>query len=75
MPLDPVPRITLHVQGDGDTGSVGLGDGDDGVIVVPRQYAGQVAAYAHEILDRDKQGRRDLYQKLGRPLDKTVEPD
>jgi 4-hydroxy-4-methyl-2-oxoglutarate aldolase len=53
-------------------GDVIVGDGD-GVIVVTRQYAKQVAAYAREILNKDKKGRRDLYQKLGRPLDKTVE--
>jgi 4-hydroxy-4-methyl-2-oxoglutarate aldolase len=53
-------------------GDVIVGDGD-GVIVVPRQYAKQVATYAREILNKDKKGRRDLYQKLGRPMDKTVE--
>lgn len=53
-------------------GDVVVGDGD-GVVVVPRKVAVQVAEYAHKILDGDKAGRRNLYQKLGIPFDKTVE--
>lgn len=53
-------------------GDVIIADGD-GVIVVPREYAKPVADFAHEILSKDKKGRKDLYQKLGMPLDKTVE--
>ena len=52
-------------------GDVVIGDGD-GVIVVPRAVADQVAKYASEILTNDKAGRKDLYESLGRPLDKTV---
>jgi 4-hydroxy-4-methyl-2-oxoglutarate aldolase len=52
-------------------GDVVVGDGD-GVIVVPRAVAEQVAKYANEILTKDKAGRRGLYESLGRPLDKTV---
>ena len=44
----------------------------DGVIVVPRYVAEQVAKYAREILVKDKAGRKDLYKSLDRPLDKTV---
>ena len=52
-------------------GDVVVGDGD-GVIVVPRSVAEQVAKYANEILKNDKAGRKGLYESLGRPLDKTV---
>lgn len=52
-------------------GDVIVGDGD-GVIVVPRAHALKVAAYAHKILVGDKNARRDLYQQLGLPADKSV---
>lgn len=52
-------------------GDVVVADGD-GVIVVPRAVAKQVAIYAREILVDDKAGRKDLYESLDRPLDKTV---
>ncbi|MBA7546820.1 hypothetical protein ES705_39219 [subsurface metagenome] len=52
-------------------GDVVIGDGD-GVVVVPRAVAEQVAKYANEILTKDKAGRKALYESLGRPLDKTV---
>ena len=53
-------------------GDVVVADGD-GVIVVPRKVAKEVALYASQILEKDKAGRRNLYESLGRPLDKTVE--
>jgi len=52
-------------------GDVIVADGD-GVLVVPRDVALQVAEFAHKIIDADKAGRRDLYQKLGRAEDASV---
>ena len=52
-------------------GDVVVADGD-GVIVVPRNVAKQVAEYANEVLEKDKAGRRNLYKSLGMPMDKTV---
>ena len=55
-------------------GDVIVADGD-GVIVVPRERAVEVALAAHEVLSGDKEGRRRLYQELGIPLDFTVEEE
>lgn len=52
-------------------GDVVVADGD-GVVVVPRAVAVDVAKYAKNILTGDKAGRKSLYESLGRPLDKTV---
>jgi len=52
-------------------GDVVVGDGD-GVVVVPRAVAEQVAKHASGILTKDKSARKGLYESLGRPLDKTV---
>jgi 4-hydroxy-4-methyl-2-oxoglutarate aldolase len=53
-------------------GDVVVADGD-GVIVVPRAQALQVAQYAQAILEADKAGRRRLYESLGMPKDKSVQ--
>jgi 4-hydroxy-4-methyl-2-oxoglutarate aldolase len=52
-------------------GDMVVADGD-GVIVVPRQKAAEVAQYARRELEGDKAGRRKLYEALGRELDDTV---
>jgi regulator of RNase E activity RraA len=53
------------------SGDVVLADGD-GVIVVPRDAAEDVARLAREEHERDKQGRRRHYEALGRQADETV---
>lgn len=54
-------------------GDVVIADGD-GVIVVPRERAREVAEIARQVLNQDKEGRRSLYERLGMPLDETVRP-
>ena len=45
----------------------------DGVVVVPRRVAVRVGQIAYQELVDDIKGRRELYQKLGRTIDETVE--
>ena len=52
-------------------GDVVVADGD-GVIVAPQALARDVARYARRELDKDKTGRRKLYEQVGLPLDDTV---
>ena len=53
-------------------GDVVVADGD-GVVVVPRRVAADVAKFAQKVLENDKAGRRNLYKQLGLPMDQTVE--
>lgn len=50
-----------------------VGCDDDGVIVVPYDIAEEVAKHARAILLADMRGRRKLYERLGMPLDETVD--
>jgi regulator of RNase E activity RraA len=53
-------------------GDVVVADGD-GVVVVPRKVARDVAKYAWQEASADKKTRKQLYIDLGMKLDNTVE--
>lgn len=54
-------------------GDVIAADGD-GVIVVPRKIAADVAKYANKEMNSDRVSRKEKYEKLGLELDETVIP-
>ena len=53
------------------------GDGiiadDDGIVVIPQEEGEEVAKRAWMVQDKDRRQRRAFYEKLGMPMDKTVE--
>jgi 4-hydroxy-4-methyl-2-oxoglutarate aldolase len=50
-----------------------VGCDDDGVLVVPQEVAEKVVTHAVAILLADMKGRRRLYERLGMPMDETVD--
>ena len=50
-----------------------VGCDDDGVVVVPLEIAAEVALHARAILLADMRARRRHYERLGMPLDATVD--
>ena len=52
-------------------GDVVIADGD-GVVVVPRANAKEVAGFARQVMEKDKAGRRELYKEIGWPPDLSV---
>ncbi len=63
-----VGGVTVH------PGDIIVADGD-GVIVVPRAIAVDVARYASRELKSDKKMRRRLYDAIGMKIDETVDQD
>lgn len=50
-----------------------VGADDDGIVVVPSEIAEEVATHARAILLADMRARRKHYERLGMPMDDTVD--
>jgi regulator of RNase E activity RraA len=50
-----------------------VGCDDDGIVVVPLEIATEVAVHARAILLADMRARRKYYERLGMPMDETVD--
>jgi 4-hydroxy-4-methyl-2-oxoglutarate aldolase len=78
-PIIPGRTMLEDVQVAVSCGGVMVRPGDiigcdwDGVVVVPLEVAEDVLVYAARIAVDDKQGRRKLYDKLGKKPDETVD--
>jgi 4-hydroxy-4-methyl-2-oxoglutarate aldolase len=78
-PIIPGRTMLEDVQVAVSCGGVMVRPGDiigcdwDGVVVVPIEVAEEVLVYAARIAVDDKQGRRKLYDKLGKKPDETVD--
>lgn len=64
--------IPINIEGiTVNPGDIVVADGD-GVVIVPREKAFEVAMYARKELEMDKEGRRKLYDIMGWKYDETV---